>query len=432
MRHRQAGQGAVSTCAAARHKFFDKLPAMTQNHRTTSTQKTGPIRLRHPVCDAESHPVIAYCPTSRFRAQAEQSPLRCPLSGDPLEFTELPAFHPERIDAVEPGLWRYAAMLPVIAEGRQRVTLGEGWTPLIADDWHGRPVLWKLDALMPTGSYKDRGESVMVNWLLGNGAESLVDDSSGNAGASLCCYAGRAGLESTVYVPASAPEPKKAQIAVYGGELVEVPGPRSQCAVAAENATRGMRETAYASHAWHPAFVLGMMTLAWEIWEQMGRRRPDWLVAPVGNGGLMLGVWRGFQHLQKSGVIDTLPRLMAVQAEPYTPVHSAFWDGLERLDTPMLMETISADGIAISAPVRGMAVVEALRASGGASVAVSEVETLRAHHQLARRGLFVEPTSATVAAALVKARGSIEAGATVVGVLTGHGLKRPPRVGGEQ
>lgn len=356
------------------------------------------------------------------------------MSGDPLEFSELPAFHPERIQAEQPGLWRYAAMLPVVSPGMSRVSLGEGWTPLIEDEWNRREVFWKFDALMPTGSYKDRGVSVMVNWLAGTGVETLVDDSSGNAGASLCCYAGRAGLRACIYVPASAPEPKKAQIAVYGGELVEVPGPRSQCALAAENATRGGRESAYASHAWHPAFVLGMMTLAWEIWEQMGRRVPDWLVAPVGNGGLMLGAWRGFQHLQKSGVIETLPRLVAVQAEPYTPVHDAFTHGddPDHEEAPLLLEAITADGIAISRPVRGAAVVEAVRQSGGTTVAVNETEITRAHGQLAQRGLFVEPTSASVAAALGKLGQTVKPRETVVAVLTGHGLKRPPRIAADQ
>jgi threonine synthase len=371
--------------------------------------------------------VIAYCPTSRFRIDAELSPLRCPITGDPLEFTELPAFHPERIDAHEPGLWRYAAMLPVVAEGRKRVSLGEGWTPLIADTWHGRPVLWKMDAIMPTGSYKDRGVSVMVNWLAGLGAETLVDDSSGNAGASVACYSGRAGVTATIYVPASAPEPKKAQIAVYGGELVEVPGPRSQCALAAENATSGSHDIAYASHAWHPAFVLGMMTLAWEIWEQMGQRVPDWVVAPVGNGGLMLGMWRGFQHLRKSGIIDRLPRLVSVQAEPFTPVHEGFTHGARMEESPTLIQTISADGIAISHPVRGAAVVEALHQSGGRSYVATEAELTRAHTRLARRGLYVEPTSATVAAALHALFEEIDEGDEVVAILTGHGLKHPPR-----
>ena len=374
--------------------------------------------------------VIAYCPTSRFQTPAPLSPLRCPATGEPLEFTELPAFHPARIDPCEPGLWRYAAMLPVVAEGRARVSLGEGWTPLIGDTWQGRPIRWKLDALMPTGSYKDRGVCVLVNWLAGLGAESLVDDSSGNAGASIACYAARAGLDATIYVPASAPEPKKAQIAVYGAELVEVRGPRNECALAAENATRGRREIAYASHAWHPAFILGMMTLAWEIWEQMERRVPEWIVAPVGNGGLMMGVWRGFQNLQKSGLTESLPRLVGVQAEPFTPVFDAFQrHDVHYEDPPLLLETIAADGIAISRPVRGHAVVEALNQSGGTAVSVNSAEIEKARAQLSRRGLFVEPTSATVAAALGKLGDRIGPRDEVVAILTGHGLKRPPVVG---
>jgi len=380
--------------------------------------------------------LIAYCPRSRFRIPAELSPLRCPLTGHPLEFTELPAFHPDWIDPQEPGLWRYAAMLPLFgadghAQGHGQGHAhghgqGHGWTPLVADEWHGRPIRWKLDALMPSGSYKDRGVSVMVNWLSAQGAEVLVDDSSGNAGASLCCYAGRAGLQATIYVPASAPEPKKAQVAVYGGELVEVPGPRSQCSIAAENATRGSREVAYASHAWHPAFVLGMMTLAWEIWEQMGRRVPGWVAAPVGNGGLMLGIWRGFQHLQKSGVTETLPRLIAVQAEPYLTLVDAFLNDEPEIHPMPLQATIAADGIAIAAPVRGNAVLEAVRQSGGLCVGVTEEEILRAHRRLARRGLFVEPTSASVAAALLACADDIPPDDEVVAVLTGHGLKRLP------
>lgn len=349
------------------------------------------------------------------------------MTGQPLEFTELPAFLPERINPQQPGLWRYAAMLPVVAAGRERITLGEGWTPLIADTWHNRPVHWKYDALMPSGSYKDRGVSVMVNWLAGLGAETLVDDSSGNAGASLTCFAGRAGLHALIFTPESAPEPKKAQIAIYGGELVEVPGPRDQCAIAAENVTRDSSEIAYASHAWHPAFVLGMMTLAWEMWEQMGRTAPDWVVAPVGNGGMIVGLWRGFQHLYKSGVIDRLPRLVGVQAEPFTPIHDAFERGDDDIEPIVILETICADGIAIGAPVRGRGVLEALRQSGGHSIAVTEHEIMRAHTRLARQGLFVEPTSATVAAALHHLHADIAASASVVAVLTGHGLKRLPK-----
>lgn len=384
--------------------------------------------------------MIAHCTHCTFRVPAPLGPLRCPSCGSPLEYRDIPPFSVNQIQPQRAGLWRYAHCLPLPDASRPLVTLGEGWTPLIDDVWQGIPVRWKMESLSPTGSYKDRGVSVMVNWLAAMGAEILIDDSSGNAGASIACYAGRAGLESTIYVPESAPDPKKAQIAIYGGELVEVPGPRSQCAIAAENATRGSREIAYASHAWHPAFLLGMMTLAWEIWEQGGQSAPDWVVCPVGNGGLITGLWRGFQHLHAGGLIPRLPHLLAVQAEPFTPLVYAFERGDALEDAPILQETIRADGIAISQPVRGAGALEALQQSDGIAVAVSDAEIARAHSALARRGVFVEPTSATVAAALEKAqeemaehtrgrsggKSAAPSAPSIVAVLTGHGLKRPP------
>lgn len=350
------------------------------------------------------------------------------MTGGPLEFGEVPPFDSAAIDPRQPGIWRYQAMLPLGQASSSRITLGEGWTPLVRDEWAQLSIYWKLDALMPTGSYKDRGVSVMVNWLSGLGYEVLVDDSSGNAGASLACYAGRAGLRSCIFVPLSAPEPKKAQISVYGGELVEVPGPRSEATKAAEAVTRNSRDMAYASHAWHPAFLLGQMTVAWEIWEQLGGAVPDWLVAPTGHGGTLLGAWRGFQHLRESGITTRLPRLIAVQAEPYTPLYDAFVNGWDHIQATPHVEKISADGIAISYPVRSVALLEAIRYSKGTVLAIAEHEVVAAHHDLAARGLFVEPTSATVGAALRKLpAGFIKPKETVVGVLTGHGLKNPPK-----
>lgn len=372
--------------------------------------------------------MIAYCPYSSFQITAELAPLRCPISARPLEYTGLPDFKPELIDPMATGLWRYQALLPVTRPGQPRVSLGEGWTPLIPDQWNRRAVYWKLDTLMPTGSYKDRGVSVMVNWLAGLGATIVVDDSSGNAGASLACYAARAGLTARIYVPESAPEPKRAQIAVYGAELVEVQGPRNLATKAAETDTKNSRQIAYASHAWHPAFLLGQMTAAWEIWEQLGGRVPDWLVAPVGNGGLLLGTWRGFQHLLNSGLTDHLPRLVAVQAEPYTPIAEAFQSGAEDIAPSPLVEKISADGIAISYPVHARSILQAVRQSQGRVVAVNESEVRSAQERLAERGLFVEPTSATVAAALEKIATSFAESDRIVAILTGHGLKNPPKL----
>jgi len=351
------------------------------------------------------------------------------MTGSPLEFTDMPLFDPSSIEPTAAGMWRYAAMLPVTRNSASRVTLGEGWTPLIAEQWAGRSVFWKLDALMPTGSYKDRGVSVMVNWLRGLAYEALADDTSGNAGASLACYAGRAGLRSVIFVPATAPEPKKAQIMVYGAELVEVPGPRSEATRAVEVATCNSREMAYASHAWHPAFLLGQMTVAWEIWEQSGGAVPDWLIAPAGHGGTLLGAWRGFQHLRVSGVTNKLPRLIAVQAEPYTPLYDAFVSGANAVEPTPHVQTISADGIAISFPARWRALLDAIRFSRGMVLSVNETEVVEAHTALANCGIFVEPTSATIAAALRKvSKQTIPSNELVVGILTGHGLKKPPRL----
>lgn len=372
--------------------------------------------------------LTAYCPESSFRIAAELSPLRCPNTGRALEYRDLPRFNPAAIDPARMGLWRYAAMLPVVPVGQQPITLGEGWTPLIPERWAGRSVFWKMDAQMPTGSYKDRGVGMMVNWLANRDVETVVDDSSGNAGASLACYAARAGLRAVIYVPDRAPEPKKAQIAIYGAELVEVPGPREMTTRAAEAATLHSRDIAYASHAWHPAFLLGQMTCAWEIWEQMGQTVPEWLIAPAGHGGLLLGIWRGFQHLYESKVTDRLPKLVAVQAIPYTPLYDAFHGELESFDLGPRIESIQADGIAISFPVRAATLVKAIRQSNGTIVAVTNEEVSAAHINLAEQGIFVEPTSATVAVAIEHLANDFGLDDKVVAILSGHGLKKPPKV----
>lgn len=369
--------------------------------------------------------LIAYCPRSRFTAPAEESPLRCPITGEPLEYREIPAFDPDKIDPRQPGHWRYAAMLPVVPPGTQRITLGEGWTPLIEDEWDGIPVHWKNEGLMPSGSYKDRGVSLLVNFLVAQGAQVLMDDSSGNAGASLACYAARAGVQARIFVPATAPGPKKAQIAVYGAELVEVGGPRSAATAAAEAAQSP--DAVYASHAWHPACLFGFMTNAWEIWEQLGRRVPDWIVTPCGYGGLFLGSWRGFEHLYECGIIDRLPGMVAVQAEPITPIGDAFLYGWEDIrPRRQLSATMLADGIAVEKPVRSRSILSAIHRSGGMALTVNDREIDAAHTALAQRGIFVEPTSATVAAALPKLKPHIRPGEIVVANLTGLGLKKLP------
>ncbi len=278
---------------------------------------------------------------------------------------------------------------------------------------------------MPTGSYKDRGVSIMINWFVQHGFHTVMDDSSGNAGASLACYAARADIHSRIFVPVDAPGPKKSQIATYGAELVEVEGPRHQAGAAAEAAQS--REVGYASHALHPAFLFGQMTVAWEIWEQLDGKPPNWLVAPVGNGGLVLGAWRGFQLLAQSGLISQLPRLLVVQVSGFDPVYRSFIeDNLLVAPIQSAPETAIADGISIINPARGDSVLAAVYQSGGMATVVTNEQILQAQRDMALSGIFVEPTSAATSAAITQHGDLFQADDVVVGILSGSGLKNPP------
>jgi threonine synthase len=302
------------------------------------------------------------------------------------------------------------------------LTLGEGQTPLIRGMWDGVEIDWKLESLNPTGAFKDRGTVLVMNVILGQGVKEVVDDSSGNAGASLAAYAARAGIRARIFAPAHASQAKLAQIAVYGAELVRVPGPRIEATRAAEKATS--QGAVYASHVWHPLTLVGMATVAWEVWEQLDRQAPDWLVTPVGQGSLLLGAWRGFQILFQAGLIDHLPRLVAAQAERCAPLASAMVTGSTEAMAVSPEPTI-AEGIAIVKPVRSRALLQAIRESQGLTPTVTEGQIAEAQTRLARAGLYVEPTSATAAAVLPELWSHIKPGETIVVALTGSGLKSP-------
>jgi threonine synthase len=337
---------------------------------------------------------------------------RCVQCGGPLRITNLPRFDTTGIRAGDWSLWRYEAMLPV----PRRFSLGEGMTPLVEVEWPGQGFLAKLEYLNPTGSFKDRGTVTLVNHLLHQGVTEVVEDSSGNAGASLAMYAGATGIQARIYVPASAPEGKKRLIAL-NAELVEVPGPRSAPTEACHEAAR---ETVYASHAWSPFFTAGQMTAAWEVWEQLGRRAPDGIVCPVGHGGLFLGFARGFKALLDAGLIERMPALIAVQSAACDPLVRAWENGQDEPITIVQNATV-ADGIVVALPSRGREILAAIRASGGAARRVDDDSILRARDRLTKRGLLVEPTSAVPVAALEHL--PVHGRAEIVVALTGSGLK---------
>ncbi|MCW5605641.1 MAG: threonine synthase [Burkholderiales bacterium] len=346
-------------------------------------------------------------------------------AGNPLHLGPTPGLTRADIDTSRRSVWRYAKAL--LVEERHAVTLGEGWTPLLQGEWRGARIYNKLEFMMPTGSFKDRGTTVMVSYLKSRGIDRVLEDSSGNAGASLSAYAAAAGMPCRILVPETASYPKIAQIAACGADVVTIRGSRQDVADAAL-AMSG--EIFYASHNWQPFFHEGTKTLAYELWEQLGFRAPDNVVVPLGYGSNISGCARGFSELLRAGEIDHLPRLYGVQAANCAPFHAAFQAGKEVLVPTRISSTI-AEGIASSRPTHVAGVLRAVRESGGSIVAVGEEEIVTALGELARKGLYVEPTSASAAAGLTQLldSGAIKPGETTVLVLTGSGLKASEGIG---
>jgi threonine synthase len=366
---------------------------------------------------------IYQCPACGARLPADRPLWRCDC-GSHIDLVPGPGMTRGEIAAGEASLWRYRAALRL--RRPPQVSLGEGWTPLVARRWASAPVLFKLESQMPTGSFKDRGTAVMLNHLLEVGVGPIHEDSSGNAGSSIATYAAAAGLKCRIYVPAAAPRGKVVQIAASGAEVRTIPGTRQDVTEAALGA---VAESFYASHNWQPFFIEGTKTLAYELWEQLGFNVPDNVLVPTGYGSNILGLDRGFDELQRRGEIGRPPRLFAVQAENCA-AFAAAWNAGASGYLPFTPAPTAADGIATVKPVRTAEVLDVLRRSKGGVATVPEAEIGPALAGLGRLGLFVEPTAATGAAAFARLlqKGTILPEETTVVVLTGHGLKASDKI----
>jgi threonine synthase len=360
------------------------------------------------------------CPTCRARHAITPDRYRCDC-GAPLalDFESAPLDR-DALPRRPLGVWRYREALP-LADELTPVTLGGGATPLVDDVVGTTPVHLALEYVSPTGSYKDRGASLLVSVAAALGAQVLVDDTSGNAGIALAAYAARAGLKARVLVPDDAPPAKPAIAAEMGAEVVRVAGGRAAAAAAAlAEAAAG---AFYASHAWSPFFVHGAKTFAYSLSEALRWTAPGAVVVPAGNGGLVLGLDLGYRELRRHGLIDRRPAIVAVQAAACAPLARAFAAGAS-VPAPVTEGATAADGVRVCAPPRGAEVLEAVRQSGGSIEAVSEEEIAEARRALWRKGYAVESTGA-VAAAYILRHGDVlrrRYGDLAV-ALTGSGLK---------
>ncbi|HEX9709009.1 MAG TPA: pyridoxal-phosphate dependent enzyme [Candidatus Thermoplasmatota archaeon] len=309
-------------------------------------------------------------------------------------------------------MWRYAQVLPIDRAGA--VSLGEGGTPL--RDVPAVGASFKLEYLSPTGSFKDRGATVVVSKAKELGARVVVEDSSGNAGAAVAAYAARAGLNAVIAAPTSIVEAKAAAIEALGATLERVPGDREEVAARAAAVAKQPGHY-YASHVMTPWFIEGTKTAAYEIHEEAGPDAFDAVVLPVGNGTLLLGLARGFAELVAAGLEPRVPRLVAVQPSGCSPLVDAL-GGAGPRDPPNTV----ADGTQIARPPRLSQMVEEVRASKGAGLRVGEWETHAARATLRAAGMGVEATSAMAVAGLQAARasGALGGGERALVMLTGR------------
>jgi threonine synthase len=351
-------------------------------------------------------------------------PRWCGADRAPLLLTPLPGLTRAQIDTGTRSLWRYRAAFPFQID--DPITLGEGLTPLIPSTLAGVRVLLKCEWFNPTCSFKDRGASVMLSLLRAQGIGHVLEDSSGNGGAAVSAYAAAGGIAATIMAPASTSPAKTVQMRAHGATVELIPGSRQDTADAAVARSGSIF---YASHNWHPFFLHGTKTLAYELWEDLGFIAPDNVITPCGAGSNVLGCEIGFSELLRAGHIERLPRIFAAQPANCAPIAAAFMAGADEAVPTAISPTI-AEGTAIAQPVRMREVLGALRETRGGAVMLTEAEIAKATLDLAHAGIYVEPTCAQAAVAFGKLleTGTITPEQTTVLIMTGTGLKATPRI----
>ncbi|MCS7312137.1 MAG: threonine synthase [Acidobacteria bacterium] len=305
------------------------------------------------------------------------------------------------------------------------VTLYEGDTPLISAPRLAQAIglpgslYLKYEGLNPTGSFKDRGMTAALTQAVADGARAVLCASTGNTAASAAAYAARAGLRAFVLIPAGKVAlGKLAGAMAYGATVLAIEGNFDIALELARRTTATYPVTLV--NSLNPYRLEGQQTAAFEVCDQLGQA-PDWLAIPVGNAGNITAYWKGFRLYYQAGRVAALPRLLGVQAEGAAPL--VYGRPFEKPET-------IATAIRIGRPARGAEAQQAVEASGGMFLAVSDEEILHAWRLLATlEGIFVEPASAASIAglrrALAERRVEVSADQTVVAVLTGHGLKDP-------
>jgi threonine synthase len=326
---------------------------------------------------------------------------------------------PSALRGRTPSLWRYREVLP-LAEGE--VSLGEGFTPLIAVDDR---TLVKDEARNPTGSFKARGMTAAVSMARALGATALAAPSAGNAAGALAAYGAAARLPVLVVMPEDTPPAFAEECRHFGAEVRLVPGTIADAGRWLRE--HGPRDAFDVSTLKEPYRVEGKKTMAYELYEQIDGALPDVIVYPTGGGTGLVGMWKAFAEMRALGwpLPPTLPRLVSVQAAGCAPVVRGFLDGAERTEA-WPSPTTRAYGLRVPSPIGGFICLRALGETGGTAIAVDEAAIGPATGRLAAAtGIDICPEGGAAWAAVgeLRARGAIGAHERVVVFNTGTGLK---------
>ena len=332
------------------------------------------------------------------------------------------------------SIWRWFEFFP-LAERSNIVSLGEGDTPLIHAARLGAKLgianlYLKNDTVLPTGSLKDRSNSVGLSVAKELGFTTATVMSTGNAAASVAAYSAAAGLESVVIVPKGTAPSKIVQARACGAAVVVIDGDF-------DYDVAKLYKAAVQEYGWYdclssnPYRDEGKKSYAYEMADQLDGRMPDWVIHPTAGGTGIYAMWKGYQEFLSLGWIDRAPKLAAAQSEAAAPIVAALERGLSDIEPVVARDTV-AESIQVGNPVSlGWRALAAIRESHGTAVAVSDGEIVEAQQLTGRlTGVFAEPAavaSVAVAKKLCEA-GKIGKNEVVVCNLTGHGLKQPDAV----
>lgn len=330
----------------------------------------------------------------------------------------------------ESSLWRYREVLPVVDEANI-VSLGEGWTPLFKTDRLAATLAVDLDLYIkdegqnPTQSFKARGMTAAISMAKQLGVKKLAVPSAGNAAGAMAAYAAMAGMEANIFMPADTPRANIVECEQTGANVTLVDGLITDCGaiVAKRKEAEGWFDV---STLKEPYRVEGKKTMGYELAEQFAWTLPDVIMYPTGGGTGLIGMWKAFDEMQQMGWIGSKrPRMVSVQSETCAPIVRAFHAG-ERFADEFENAATVASGLRVPKAIGDFLILDAIRASGGTAISVTDAELVAAVKEIgAATGIFVAPEGAACLPALRKliADGSVSEGESVVIFNTGSGVK---------